>query len=110
MIDAITFESQSDNAVCIDMLVAARLDGAELSVGSVNKFWMRSSCDGSLEPCYSEYTLALNKDCGYPGIEREDGIPVSSSISGDYYSLIIHVCGSEISNGASFDNVFVRFH
>ena len=100
-LSSITLEWPLADAVCVDMVVAARMDGAELAAGSAERFWIGSG---------DEHQLTLQKRCGYPGLEADE-IATLSSIPGNVYALIVHVCEHTVSTiGGSDDRIFARLH
>eukprot|EP01084_Bolivina_argentea_P090764 163480_1 len=101
-VDSITFESlSSTDSVCIDMVVSGRLNGPELVTGSTQNVLINTT---------DEYPVDLKKRCGYPGALSANA-PSVSAIQANYYSVIIHVCGSEITSvGGSVDNIYARMH
>eukprot|EP01083_Nonionella_stella_P040467 109813_1 len=109
-VGSVTLQAESADVLCIDMVVAGRLDGAELVTGATERFWMQETCLDGVTPCYTEYDLQLKKRCGSPGADGADD-PVFSSIESNYYSVILHVCDPEVSPvGGTFDNVYARLH
>ena len=99
IVEAITFQSESADALCIDMVVAGRLDGSELVTGNTEQFWMENPCNNAFTPCYAQYTLPLYQGCGSSndGFGDLNDLPVSSlSDERNDYAMIIHVCDTEV--------------
>eukprot|EP01083_Nonionella_stella_P023986 66377_1 len=118
-IDSITFKTWQSDGLCIDSVVAGRLDGPQLFAGSNTQFWVDNPCDGSVSPCYTTYEVTLydscNQDPATPSFEqvaKPQLVPLKTSDSHTLtsydYEVIVHICDHVWAS--STDNFYVRLH
>lgn len=112
MVNRINIAAESGVDVCIDMVIAGRLDGAELVQGSGERITLSIECGTDPNTsCHTEFELDLQSNCGSSDHHQDISNIHSAQMEVNHYIVIIHVCPSTTSVVGGGNNVlWARLH